>query len=137
MYDLVQERLLYFEAMIKAKQLHLSCHCKEGVVLKMDRNDALRLVDNLLSNAIKYNKIAGELSLFLDENSFRVKDAGGGIDARDISSIQKRFKRANKSEGGFGIGLDIVSQVVNSYGFSLEMLSDKDVGTEVIIRWEK
>jgi two-component system OmpR family sensor kinase len=49
----------------------------------------------------------------------------------------QRFKRANSSEGGFGIGLDIVNQVVNSYGFVLHMQSQLHKGTEVKVQWEK
>ncbi len=48
-----------------------------------------------------------------------------------------RFKRANTSEGGFGVGLDIVNQVVESYGFVLDIHSKEGRGTEVMIRWEK
>ena len=47
--------------------------------------------------------------------------------------LSKRFKRANQSEGGFGIGLDIVNQVVNSYHFHLDITSKLHLGTKVEI----
>ena len=110
---------------------------KPNVLLQIDKNDALRLIDNLISNAIKYNKIEGTLKIYLDKQAFTVRDSGVGIDARDLKRITERFRRANKSEGGFGIGLDIVSQVVQYYGFMLEIDSQIEEGTEVRIRWEK
>jgi two-component system OmpR family sensor kinase len=66
-----------------------------------------------------------------------VGDTGIGIQKKDLASIVYRFKRANKSEGGFGIGLDIVNQVVKSYGFVLSINSELDKGTEVVVKWTK
>jgi len=66
-----------------------------------------------------------------------VKDSGIGIPTKDMHTITHRFKRANKSEGGFGIGLDIVNQVVSSYGYDLTINSVVNEGTEVIVKWEK
>ena len=65
------------------------------------------------------------------------EDTGVGIAKKDLTSISGRFKRANKSEGGFGIGLDIVNQVVNSYGFGLDISSELHKGTEVTVTWAK
>jgi two-component system OmpR family sensor kinase len=106
-------------------------------MLQIDKNDAIRLVDNLISNAIKYNRSKGLLYVTLTEDLFSVKDKGIGIRSKDLSTILQRFKRANKSEGGFGIGLDIVNQVVGSYGFVLEINSKEGEGTEVSVKWEK
>ncbi len=137
MQALLRERLVYFEAMAKAKGVKISCLCDDVVVLDIDKNDALRLVDNLISNAIKYNKMAGSLAVQLTSSSFTVKDTGIGIKTSDMKRIHGRFKRANKSEGGFGIGLDIVNQVVKSYGFILEINSEENIGTEVVLRWQR
>ena len=66
-----------------------------------------------------------------------VRDSGIGIGREDLQRITGRFRRANKSEGGFGIGLDIVNQVVHYYGFDLLIVSKKEMGTEVRVRWGK
>ena len=134
---LVEERMVYFSAMAEAKGLQVSVDADPNVILQIDRNDAIRLVDNLISNAIKYNRSKGILHVVLTEKQFSVKDTGIGIRSKDLQTILQRFKRANKSEGGFGIGLDIVNQVVNSYGFVLEVRSKESKGTEVRVKWEK
>ena len=54
-----------------------------------------------------------------------------------MKHILERFSRAQNSEGGFGIGLDIVNQVVKSYGARLKIDSKLNVGTEVCVLWEK
>ena len=137
MSALVQERVVYFTGMIEAKNLKPVLEIEEDIVLEMDKNDALRLVDNLISNAIKYNKHQGILHIILTETMFAVRDTGIGISKKDLGGILQRFQRANKSEGGFGIGLDIVSQVVKSYDYTLKINSILHEGTEVRVTWEK
>lgn len=103
----------------------------------MDKNDAIRLIDNLLSNAIKYNRKEGELNIELNSKYLFVKNSGLGIKKEDIHLIQNRFKRANTSEGGFGIGLDIIGQVLERYDFKFTISSIYNKSTEVIITWKK
>jgi len=134
---LVEERMVYFSAMAEAKSLKMQRDIAENVILQIDRNDALRLADNLLSNAIKYNKTGGTLTVTVSSTYFSVKDTGIGIKKENIRMILERFKRADSSEGGFGIGLDIVNQVVHAYGFVLTIDSQENKGTEVRVTWEK
>ena len=135
--ELVEERMVYFTGMIEAKKLNIMIDVEEDIMLDIDKNDAVRLVDNLLSNAIKYNKYQGLLHVSLSKTSFAVKDTGIGIEEKDLDGILHRFRRANKSEGGFGIGLDIVNQVIQSYNYRLEIASKVNEGTEVRILWKK
>ncbi len=136
MSRLVEERMVYFSAMAEAKRLNILLEIVPDVLLQIDKNDAIRLVDNLLSNAIKYNQIKGTLTVKLTHNIFCVKDSGIGIRKKDMEMILQRFQRAANSEGGFGIGLDIVNQVVNAYEARLEIESEFQKGTEVCVRWK-
>ncbi len=135
MGSLIKERMIYFEALARSKSLKIELDIDDNVIKEIDKNDALRVIDNLISNAIKYNKIGGKLSISMTEREFVVNDSGVGIKARDLPNIHKRFKRANKNEGGFGIGLDIVNQVVKNYNFKMEIYSKEGIGTKVVIKW--
>jgi len=84
-----------------------------------------------------YNTHDGILEVILTPQKLIVCDTGIGIKAEDLKHIMQRFKRANKSEGGFGIGLHIVSQVCDNYAYELEIKSVIHEGTEVYIRLEK
>ncbi len=132
---LLRERLLYFATAIEAKNITLIETITADIILEIDRDDALRLIDNLLSNAIKYNKMGGILEVLLTEKTFRVKDSGIGIEKKDLETIFERFKRANKSEGGFGIGLNIVYQIVQTYNFDITITSQPNQGMEVTLLW--
>ena len=134
---LLRERIAYFSAAIEAKSLALKTDIAENVVLRIDKNDALRLIDNLLSNAIKYNRTEGILLVSLDPTRLRIVDGGEGMDEETLGRIRQRFVRAENSEGGFGIGLDIVSQVAEYYRFDILFRSEPNKGTEVLVRWEE
>ena len=132
---LLQERIAYFSAAISAKQLQLKTEIADDVVVPMDQDDALRLIDNLLSNAIKYNRTGGDLRITLSQEALRIVDSGEGMDEETLKRVHRRFVRANSSEGGFGIGLDIVHQVIRNYQFDITFRSKRHEGTEVIITW--
>ena len=137
MVELIEERLAYFSAMTAAKGLTVISKLQHDMTLEIDKNDALRVIDNLISNAIKYNKQDGKLEVILNDEGLIVRDTGIGISSEDLKYIMQRFKRANKSEGGFGIGLHIVSQVCENYDFIFDIKSQLHKGTEVHIRWVK
>ncbi|HQR74547.1 MAG TPA: HAMP domain-containing sensor histidine kinase [Sulfurovum sp.] len=135
--QLAAQRVLYFTAMAHNKGLTLQTNIDEGIVLEMDKNDFTRLLDNLITNAIKYNKPQGLITVTMTKEFLSLVDTGVGIPKKDLGTITCRFRRANQSEGGFGIGLDIVNQVVTYYGFRLKIDSQPNEGTKVVIRWKK
>jgi two-component system OmpR family sensor kinase len=103
----------------------------------MDREDAARLIDNLLSNAVKYTSSGGSIHVKLDEKELSVADSGIGMDEKLKARVTDRFFRADHSEGGFGLGLNIVKEIVDFYGIRLDIESQKGVGTKVRVSWEK
>jgi len=135
--NLLENRIEYFNTLIESKELKVTQQIEQGIVFDIDKNDAIRLIDNILSNAIKYNQKEGNLEIILNSKNFIVRNSGLGIRKEDINLIQNRFKRANTSEGGFGIGLDIISQVVERYNFKFTINSIYNKSTEVEILWKK
>lgn len=133
--EVLGERVVYFSAMAEAKLLNVDVDIEKDVFLDIDKNDLIRMIDNLISNAMKYNKNEGSLQVRLTKQSLAVSDTGRGISKEDIDMILQRFQRANESEGGFGIGLDIINQVVMYYGYILEIKSRLEQGTTMEIRW--
>ena len=129
--DLVQERLEYFSVVSQAKGVQITAQITPQVRFSMDTDDAMRLVDNLLSNAIKYNRSGGTIHVELTPRQLQITDTGIGIPPEKIATLHERFRRANTSEGGFGIGLNIVHQVVQFYGFDFEIDSEVGEGTTV------
>jgi two-component system OmpR family sensor kinase len=128
---LLEERITYFSSLIRAKEIDLSLEIIPKVTKEIDRTDAIRLYDNLLSNAIKYNDKGGNIAIILTDTDFTITDTGRGMDAKTQAKVFGRFERGDESEGGFGIGLDIVSGIVKQYEYSIDMVSKLGEGTTV------
>jgi two-component system OmpR family sensor kinase len=96
-----------------------------------------RVIDNLISNAIKYNKKGSFIRIDLKEGYLCIEDGGIGINADRIEQMYDRYSRFNESEGGFGLGLNIVSEIAKEYNLKLKIESKIDIGTKVIITWQK
>ena len=135
--DILEERIAYFASMSDIKQIKFDVNIEPSMYLDIDNNDLLRVIDNLISNAIKYNKLGGTIEVRLTNRSLLVRDTGIGISKTDIEVISQRFKRANDSEGGFGLGLDIINQIVMYYTYVLEINSTLKEGTTMEIRWKR
>jgi len=132
---LLEERLIYFSSLMHAKEIRISSEVAPHIIQNIDRTDAIRLYDNLLSNAIKYSNKGGEISLSLTAEGFLLRDNGRGMDTKILAKVFERFERGDESEGGFGIGLDIVSGIVHHYNYRIEMESVLGEGTTVTIRF--
>jgi len=134
---LLRERLAYFEPLVKRKAIVLNLNISSSVILEIDKEDAMRIIDNIISNAIKYTNYQGSIYIELNKEAFIVKDSGIGMDKEEIKRATKRFFRADRGVGGFGLGLSIVSELIDYYGMRLIINSKKGVGTEVKILWQR
>jgi len=133
--ELLKERLTFFISLAERKGIKIETIITDSLVRSIDREDASRLVDNLLSNAVKYTQSGGIVTVILDKNGLIIEDNGPGMNKDELANATKRFFRANKSEGGFGLGLNIVKEVVDFYNMKFEIISKKSVGTKVIVLW--
>lgn len=112
-----------FEKEFADKKLLCSLHCGEFSV-NADKDRLIQVMTNLLSNSVKYSKKGGSIILtaqqITDGISLSVRDNGIGISEEDLPYIFERFYRAdksrNRSTGGAGIGLAIVSSIVEAHG---------------------
>ncbi len=135
--DFLKDRIDYFKPILDAKGINFTHKISENIFLEIDKEDITRIVDNLLGNAIKYTMTSGDIELTLNEDYLRIEDNGIGIDEDSKKEVLERFVRANKSEGGFGLGLSIVVDIVKYYNFDIELESELNKGTKVSVLWRK
>ena len=133
--ELFTERIEYFSLFFDSKKITLKQSLKDKVSLHVDKNRLTKLIDNLFSNAIKYNKIRGKIEVVLEDKYFYIKDSGRGIEEDKLEQIFKRYERADKSVGGFGIGLSIVSKIAHEEGLKVEISSIFKKETVVKVSW--
>jgi signal transduction histidine kinase len=105
-------------------------------------------IDNLVSNALRHTKAGGRVTISavsavgktgVSKLRIQVSDTGDGIPASEIPHIFDRFYRASDQpavagvNGGFGLGLAIVREIVVSHGGTVGVESQPDQGTTFTI----
>ena len=132
---LLKERIEYFKILTDLKNIKIQSDIEDEIVLKIDRQKAIRLFDNLLSNSIKYSNSNNKIKITLKENIFIIEDFGIGMSDDEIKNIFTRYKRFNNSVGGFGIGYDIINSIITQYNINIDIHSKKNQGTKVVLKW--
>jgi signal transduction histidine kinase len=90
-----------------------------------------RVFQNLIENGLKYNcKVEKIVKLYRKGNVIVVEDNGNGIEERYFSKIIKPFQRLDNNTEGTGLGLGIVSRVLELHGFKLKIKSELGVGSK-------
>lgn len=115
----------------------------EPIVIEGDSFRLTQVLVNLLNNACKFSPHGKSIHLQLrserGEAVARVRDEGVGIPADALPEIFKLFVQADsglvRSAGGLGIGLALVSKLVELHGGSVRAASDgAGQGSEFIVR---
>src|SRR3954470_15044333 len=111
----------------------------------MVEGDPVRLcqvISNLLNNAAKYTPSNGEIWLTVtqtdDQVVISVRDSGSGIPAEMLSRVFNMFTQLDRdkkqAQGGLGIGLALVKNLVELHGGRIEVHSEgADQGSEFVI----
>lgn len=129
----------------QAGQRRLTVELVSETPLRIDA-DAVRveqIVSNVLTNAVKYTPDGGHIRVTLEAEGgqavIRVRDDGVGIAPERIGTIFELFAQAEnaigRAQGGMGIGLSLVRNLVQLHGGSIQAASDGlGKGAEFVIR---
>ena len=131
-----------------AKQLDFSVKADESLpsALKGDDMRIKQVILNLLTNAVKYTEKGGVELVIKGESSdgeqldlyVEVSDTGIGIREEDIDGLFESFKRLevkrNRNIEGTGLGMSIVTRLLDMMGSKLEVMSVYGVGSTFSFR---
>ena len=93
-------------------------------VIVADSGRLQQVAWNILSNAVKFTAAGGEIFVSIEQQDESVKlvvrDTGEGIAREFLPFVFERFRQANqsasRSEGGLGLGLALVRELVELHG---------------------
>ena len=114
-----------------------------AVYLHADPVRLAQVFSNLLQNACKYTEPGGRIWLTAERQGsdvlVSVKDTGIGIPTEMLPHIFELFTQVDRtlerSQGGLGIGLTLVKQLVEMHGGTVEASSDgPGLGSEFVVR---
>ncbi|MBX7207414.1 MAG: HAMP domain-containing histidine kinase [Verrucomicrobiaceae bacterium] len=114
-------------------------HLPDALPVRGDRHRLAQAFRNLAINAIQAMPTGGTLTIAgsIDHRSCRVTfaDTGPGFSDRALKSAADLF--FSEREGGLGIGLNLVKEVVTHHGGTLSLANGKPVGAVVAISLPK
>lgn len=113
----------------------------DGALLLIREENLEQLLTILIDNAIKYSNEDKSVKIYYRERELTVQDFGIGIPEEDIPHVTNRFYRVEKSrnrkKGGYGIGLSIAQNLMNTYMGSITIESQLGHGTSVTLSFPK
>lgn len=138
--EAVVEQILWsLEDMAKGRKVELINDVEvDYPILRANEQFFYQMLLNLIENGIKYNRENGRVKVWArnsrDTLRITVADSGMGIDEKHQERIFDRFYRIeedrNSKHGGNGIGLSIVSSVVEQMHGRIEVESRPGEGSE-------
>lgn len=111
------------------RNINLVCQLAP-VTLHSDPNLLFQAIANVLDNAIKYAPNHGMVTLQLLATKHcyvvMVNDNGSGVGEHELTSLEQRFYRSDRSrsDGGNGLGLSLVSAIVKLHDGKLWFVHD-------------
>jgi two-component system cell cycle sensor histidine kinase PleC len=141
--DVVEDcrRLLHLRAENKGLQivLEFARHLEQ---IWADERAVRQICLNLMSNALKFTPRGGRVTLIVATTpeggqTLIVKDTGPGIPKEEIPRVMQAFGQGSlahqTAEGGTGLGLPIVQNLVSLHGGTFELRSELRKGTEAVV----
>ncbi len=133
--DLIESIVRSYTPILKEKQCELMIECDPEFKFNTYLGAFSQIINNLIENALMHafqTKKAGKIHIVVQHNSQELKleisDNGDGISQEHISQIFDPFFTTNRSDGGTGLGLTIVYNIV-TYKLDGEITCKSEVGS--------
>jgi len=139
---LVREVVLQLDPLAAARKVSLAIDAVAGVEALASSDTLYRCVFNLVDNAIKYSGEGARVTIRSrragQDAIIEVRDTGPGITREEAAHVFDRFYRVDRGrsrrEGGAGLGLAIVREMVHAMHGDVSVQSQPGEGSVFAIR---
>jgi two-component system, cell cycle sensor histidine kinase PleC len=145
--DVVEDCLRLLALRAESKGLHIVLDFAKGLEqIWADERAVRQICINLMSNALKFTPRGGQITLTVASTPeggqlLSVKDTGPGIPKEEIPRVMQAFGQGSlahqTAEGGTGLGLPIVQNLVTLHGGTFELRSELRKGTQAVVSLPK
>lgn len=140
--SILDKSLKIFHTQLKTHSINLKVELENDLPNILGNNNQLEQVFiNLISNAKdSLDSVNGEKELvirtqFSDSVQVNIKDTGKGMDEKTKSSLFEPFFTTKEPGVGTGLGMSIVSKILNDHNAQVEVTSEPGNGAEFIINF--
>jgi signal transduction histidine kinase/ABC-type amino acid transport substrate-binding protein/CheY-like chemotaxis protein len=146
--EFIKSTLTPIEVIAREKGVNLSIDTTgmEPARIIVDRPSIQKIFLNILNNAVKFTPAGGKVTLTVTSGTvaegklpmtFVTQDTGCGISQEFLPKVFDPFAQERRSESsdqpGNGLGLAIVKKLVENFGGTITISSEKNVGTTVTV----
>ena len=118
--EVMNEVCGFYRDILEEFNISFSFACEDGIILNMRQIDLESVIINLITNAYAQLKVCTNRELSIrawkeqDTIKLLVEDSGPGVPVHERETIFKAF--VSTKDDGIGLGLNIVRDIVTSYG---------------------
>jgi signal transduction histidine kinase len=140
--ETVEEVINIMLPQAQKKRIRLTNKITDALTVNADRAKIKQVLYNLLSNAVKFTPAGGSVSIDANINNelltIIVCDTGIGISAEDKETLFHPFKQIdsfyNRQHEGTGLGLALVSKIIEMHNGSINVNSEPGKGSCFIVK---
>lgn len=137
-YELIEYLEIYLNQRAERENKELAVLCDIDEDVYIDVNKMKQVIINLIDNAFKFTNEDGCIVLNItkekDDLIIIVQDNGCGISQEDLSKVKQKFYKGKNAKSQNGIGLAICDEIVRMHGGDIEIESELNVGTKIIVK---
>ncbi len=131
--DIIKEIIEDCKELSDEKEQTVVAKISSTLTLRGDKNLLGKAIKNILVNAIRYTLPLGEIRISArtdgEKVHLKISDSGIGIQEDEIERIFDPFYTGDNENGGMGLGLSIVKNIVESHGGKIWAESKADRGS--------
>lgn len=137
--DLIQKTIESYKLIAKAKNINMIINIENSFNIKVDEKLFSKALSNIISNTVNYTDEGKEIRIYIEDKKLIVENECTPIPKDHLKHIFEAFYRAdfdrNKSNGGNGLGLYIVKEILKNYNLSYSF-KDMPGGMKFTISFE-
>ena len=142
LYPIIAELVAELWPLAEERKQHLRLTGLTRLEVRADEVEVGILFRNLLDNALRYTSEGGRvevvLTLWEGLPQLIVRDTGPGLPEALLDKVTERFRRASgQGTTGSGLGLSIVSELVQRQSARLTLSNRTPHGLEISVTWRQ
>lgn len=130
--EIVDERFELFTPLIESKNIRCENHIQPSLLSYIPKTALTIVLNNLIGNALKFTPIDGRITIKNHSRIVQILDTAPAIVSHERLKIFEAFRKAasEESHSGFGLGLHISSELINSWGGKIWLKSYPEQGNQ-------
>ena len=130
--ELIDSRFELFNPLIEEKNIRCENHIQPILLSYVPKTALTIVLNNLIGNALKFTPVNGTITIKNHSRIIQILDTAPAIVAHDRLKIFEAFQKAasDQSHSGFGLGLHISSELIDSWGGKIWLKSYPNQGNQ-------